>query len=176
AAPAGEYALDLRLGVAFPDVCESVPFTLTVQPAAASRAAAAVRSGRETARAGGEAARSDAALAFEVVQAFDPDAAEAPGAARAASATADPASAPVAVAPNPFSRGAVLSFAVAEATDVRLAVYDVLGREVAVLLDGPAEAGAHRVVLDGRGLAAGTYLWRLVAGERVETGRVTLVR
>ncbi|HLT47758.1 MAG TPA: T9SS type A sorting domain-containing protein, partial [Rubricoccaceae bacterium] len=58
--------------------------------------------------------------------------------------------------------------------DVRLAVYDVLGREVAVLVDARQEAGAHRATFDASGLAAGTYVYRLVVGSEVQTGRLTL--
>ncbi|HLT47525.1 MAG TPA: T9SS type A sorting domain-containing protein, partial [Rubricoccaceae bacterium] len=56
---------------------------------------------------------------------------------------------------------------------VRLAVYDVLGREVAVLADGHRDAGTHRATLDASGLAAGTYVYRLTVGNEVQTGRMT---
>ncbi|MDX1420324.1 MAG: M43 family zinc metalloprotease [Rubricoccaceae bacterium] len=79
-----------------------------------------------------------------------------------------------AVSPNPFARETAIRFEVAEATDVRLAVYDVLGREVAVLADGRMEAGAHTAVFQADGLAAGTYVYRLVIGSDVQTGRMTL--
>ena len=78
--------------------------------------------------------------------------------------------------PNPFSGRTAIRFEVSASGPVRLAVYDVLGREVAVLADGRVEAGRHEATFDARGLASGVYVWRLVAGERVETGRVTLVR
>jgi serine protease AprX len=82
----------------------------------------------------------------------------------------------VVVSPNPFEARANVSFTLAEASDVRLAVYDVLGREVAVLVDGQVEAGAHTAVFDASSLAAGTYVYRLVAGTQVETGRLTVAR
>ncbi|HLT46735.1 MAG TPA: T9SS type A sorting domain-containing protein, partial [Rubricoccaceae bacterium] len=80
----------------------------------------------------------------------------------------------VAVAPNPFARQTTISYDVAAASDVRLAVYDVLGREVAVLVDARQDAGAHRATFDARGLSAGTYVYRLVVGSEVQTGRLTL--
>jgi len=80
------------------------------------------------------------------------------------------------VAPNPFARQTQISYEAAAATDVRLAVYDVLGREVAVLVDGRQEAGAHRATFDASGLAAGTYVYRLTVGSEVQTGRLTLTR
>ncbi len=91
----------------------------------------------------------------------------------AAAAEAAPA---VAVAPNPFARRTSLRFEVAEVADARLAVYDVLGREVAVLVDGPLEAGEHHVVFEATGLAAGTYVYRLVVGGTAQAGRMTLAR
>jgi hypothetical protein len=80
----------------------------------------------------------------------------------------------VAVAPNPFARQTTVSYEVASAADVRLAVYDVLGREVAVLVDGRMEAGSHSAVFNASDLAAGTYVYRLVVGNDVQTGRMTL--
>ena len=70
----------------------------------------------------------------------------------------------VVVAPNPFTGRTQIGYTVPAPAEVRLAVYDVLGREVAVLVDGRVEAGAHTAAFDARGLAAGPYVWRLVAG------------
>ncbi len=78
--------------------------------------------------------------------------------------------------PNPFARATTIRFATSEAAEARLAVYDVTGREVAVLLSGPVEAGQHEAVFDARGLASGLYVYRLEAGRTVETGRITLLR
>jgi disulfide bond formation protein DsbB len=82
--------------------------------------------------------------------------------------------------PNPFNpsrSGAVmLSFALPEAGPARLAVYDVLGREVALLVDRVLEAGSYEAMLDARTLPAGTYLVRLEARGAVDTRALTLVR
>ena len=102
-------------------------------------------------------------------------AAEVAGLARAALA-APPLSAPVRVFPNPTAGAATLEYGLAEAADVRLEVYDALGRRVAVLADEAQEAGPHRVRFDGGALARGVYHWRLVSGDRVESGRVVLAR
>jgi hypothetical protein len=78
--------------------------------------------------------------------------------------------------PNP-ARGAVrVPFALAEAADVRLAVLDVLGREVAVLLDGPQPAGPRGVTWDPAGLPAGLYVVRLTTADGSTVRPVTLVR
>ena len=78
--------------------------------------------------------------------------------------------------PNPATGRAVLPFTLAEAAAVRLALYDVLGREVAVLAEGTRAAGAHEVVLDAARLASGLYVARLTAGDEAATRRLTVVR
>ena len=79
--------------------------------------------------------------------------------------------------PNPASGRATVGFSVAEAGPVRLAVYDALGREVAVLVDRGVSAGRHEAVFDGPSLVAGTYLVRLsTAGGAIATQRLTLLR
>jgi hypothetical protein len=64
-------------------------------------------------------------------------------------------------APNPFSDEAVMSVSLPAAAGVRVAMVDVLGREVAVLADGPHEAGPHPIVISGAGLAPGVYVARV---------------
>ncbi|PAP76334.1 FG-GAP-like repeat-containing protein [Rubrivirga marina] len=78
--------------------------------------------------------------------------------------------------PNPTAGSATVPYGVSEAGAVRLAVYDVLGREVARLVDGVAEAGGHRVVFETAGLPAGAYVVRLEAGGAVATARLVVVR
>jgi hypothetical protein len=96
--------------------------------------------------------------------------------AAAGSAAENPAVALGPALPNPFSSRAALAFTLPEPSRVRLAVYDVLGREVVVLVDGPQEAGTHGVTLDGSRLPAGTYFVRLEAGVAVETRSAILMR
>jgi hypothetical protein len=93
-----------------------------------------------------------------------------------ASAGASASGAGVTAYPNPTAGTAVLRYTLAEGSDVRLVVYDALGREVAVLVDGRVEAGVHEAVLDARALPAGVYVYRLTAGAQVQAGRLTLVR
>lgn len=92
----------------------------------------------------------------------------------AAAATAEALG--VSVHPNPATDEARIAYTLEAATDVRLVVYDVLGRQVATLVDGPQEAGAHTAVFDARGLAGGVYVWHLVAGEQVTAGQLSLTR
>ena len=64
-------------------------------------------------------------------------------------------------APNPFTGSLTLRYEVPSPTPLRLSVYDALGRAVAVLFDGTAEAGQHEATLDGAALAPGVYFVRL---------------
>ena len=79
--------------------------------------------------------------------------------------------------PNPFARATTIAIEVPSATDVRLSVYDILGREVVVLLDGPAAVGRHEIVFDASGLPSGPYFVHMTAErENTTVRRVTLVR
>lgn len=66
--------------------------------------------------------------------------------------------------PNPFNPRTIIGFALPKAERIRIAVFDIAGRQVAVLVDGRREAGRHEVVFDGSGLASGVYICRLQAG------------
>ena len=71
-------------------------------------------------------------------------------------------------APNPFSGSTTIRFELANAADVAVRVYDVMGREVATLVDAPLAAGPQSVEFNATGLAAGTYLYTLeVDGQRL---------
>jgi hypothetical protein len=59
---------------------------------------------------------------------------------------------------------------------VRLAVYDLLGREVAVLVDGLQSPGRHEVTFDAHNLASGVYVYRLTAGSFSASRKLTIVR
>jgi hypothetical protein len=78
--------------------------------------------------------------------------------------------------PNPFTDRTTVRFTLTEAADVRLVVYDALGREAAVLVDGYREAGPHEAAFDGTGLPNGTYFALLEAAGRVERQTLTLLR
>lgn len=78
--------------------------------------------------------------------------------------------------PNPFNPSTEIRFSLPEAMPVTLVVYDVLGREVARLLDGTLEAGMHRVRWNASSLPNGVYLYRLEAGSFTKTQRMTLVK
>jgi uncharacterized repeat protein (TIGR01451 family) len=78
--------------------------------------------------------------------------------------------------PNPFNPESVIPFALGEASEVRLAVYDMLGRQVALLVEGQMSAGVHEAVFNGATLPTGVYLVRLEAQGQVQTQRITLMK
>ncbi len=83
--------------------------------------------------------------------------------------------------PNPFNPSTQIRFAIAETQDlaslrVRLRVVDILGRDVAVLVDGPMSAGSHSLSFDGSGLSSGVYLMVLEAGGMRQVRRMSLVK
>ena len=80
------------------------------------------------------------------------------------------------VAPNPARERAAVYYTLPEAGAARLAVYDVLGREVAVLVDEARSAGEHPAVLDARALPPGPYVARLTTKARAEAVRFTVTR
>ncbi len=78
--------------------------------------------------------------------------------------------------PNPFRASTVVPFSVERPGRVRVSVFDVLGREVAVLEDREVAVGQHRAVLSGTDLASGVYLVVLDAGGRRQATKVLLMR
>ncbi len=78
--------------------------------------------------------------------------------------------------PNPSRSRVTVPLTLDAAAEVRVTVYDVLGREVAVLVDEALESGAHDAVLDASALPSGLYLVRLTVGNAVATQRITVLR
>ncbi|HEX9951752.1 MAG TPA: T9SS type A sorting domain-containing protein, partial [Rubricoccaceae bacterium] len=80
------------------------------------------------------------------------------------------------VAPNPSRGRATVTVETPATAHVRVIVYDVLGRDVAVLADGEMAAGRHALALDASGLASGVYVVRMTSGDFAATRRLTVVR
>jgi hypothetical protein len=78
--------------------------------------------------------------------------------------------------PNPFNPVTTIRYTTPAAGRVTLAVYNVLGQRVQVLVDGVEEAGLHRVMFDGRGLASGVYFCRLEFGSTGIVQKMVLLR
>ena len=80
------------------------------------------------------------------------------------------------VGPNPAGARATVAYRLPAPGRVRLAVYDLLGREVALLADGDLAVGAHEATLDARPLPAGAYFIRLATEQGVVTRSLIRVR
>ncbi len=78
--------------------------------------------------------------------------------------------------PNPFNPSTTIKFELPKSAELTLSVYDMLGREVAVLLNEKREPGSYDVMFDGNRLSSGVYFYRLRAGDFLETKRFLLLR
>jgi hypothetical protein len=85
--------------------------------------------------------------------------------------------------PNPFNPATTIEYAVSGSggqasgvSKVRLAVYDLLGREVAVLVEEEKGPGFYQVTFNAAGRASGAYYYRLTAGSYAQTRAMLLVR
>ena len=78
--------------------------------------------------------------------------------------------------PNPFNPSTTIKFELPKSSVVRLTVYDMIGREVALLMNETRDAGVYEVKFDASNLSTGVYLYRLQAGSYVETRKLCLVR
>jgi len=78
--------------------------------------------------------------------------------------------------PNPFNPATVIGFQLPESSQVRLAVYDLLGREVAVPVNGRLASGYHQVDFDASDLPSGIYLYRLETPAGVINRKMTLLK
>lgn len=78
--------------------------------------------------------------------------------------------------PNPFSDQTTFEYTLPEESNVRLALYDILGRRVATLENTKKEAGRYRLQLGAEDLASGVYFGRLKAGDQTRTKKITVVR
>jgi hypothetical protein len=78
--------------------------------------------------------------------------------------------------PNPFNPSTVITYQLLTHGYATLKVYDVLGREVATLVDGEKSAGAHTVSLDASRLSSGVFLCRLMVGDFSEVKKMILIK
>ena len=78
--------------------------------------------------------------------------------------------------PNPFNPTTKIQFTVVDRQLTIVNVFDMLGREVAALVNEVKEPGTYTVQFDASGLASGVYLYRLTAGSFVQTRKMIVVR
>ncbi len=78
--------------------------------------------------------------------------------------------------PNPFNPTTVISYQLSAASDVTLKVFDILGREVATLVNGKQNAGYYDVTFDASNLPSGVYFYRLRAGSYDKIMKLMLLK
>jgi len=78
--------------------------------------------------------------------------------------------------PNPFNPTTVMRYAVAEAQNVKIEVFDVMGRKVSTLVNKQEQAGWHAVEFNASKLASGVYLYRIQAGSYSKVLKMLMVK
>lgn len=76
--------------------------------------------------------------------------------------------------PNPFNPSTNIRFDLPKSNNVKLVVYDAIGREISVLIDSRYEAGSYELDFDGSRLTSGVYFYKLTAGEFTQTKKMIL--
>ena len=78
--------------------------------------------------------------------------------------------------PNPFNPNTAIRFSLPETGNVKLTVFNMLGQEVAVLINGMTESGTHIINFDAEGLNSGIYIYRIESGSFNEVRKMTLIK
>lgn len=78
--------------------------------------------------------------------------------------------------PNPFNPTTTISFSIGKVTNVKLRIYNLLGQEVATLVDTRMNPGTHLVTFDAKTLASGVYFYRLEADKFVSVKKMLLIK
>jgi hypothetical protein len=78
--------------------------------------------------------------------------------------------------PNPFNPATTITFELPSASHVSLRVYNLLGQEIGIMVDGMQTAGVHRVTFDASRCSSGVYLFQLKVGATVQTRKMLLLK
>jgi hypothetical protein len=78
--------------------------------------------------------------------------------------------------PNPFNPSTQIRFSLPEASEVSLKIYDILGKEVAVLVNETKAPGTYQILFDASQLASGVYVYQLKTSSFIESKKMTLVK
>ena len=78
--------------------------------------------------------------------------------------------------PNPFNSATALQYSIPQRTNVTLKIYDILGNEVASLVNEEKDQGVYTIIFDANNLASGMYLYRIQAGSFIDTKKMILLK
>ena len=78
--------------------------------------------------------------------------------------------------PNPFNPTTTFKFSLPNAAQTKLVIYDLLGREVSVLVNAQLNAGNYKVVWDASNYSSGVYFYRIEAGSFVDVKKLVLMK
>jgi hypothetical protein len=78
--------------------------------------------------------------------------------------------------PNPFNPTTTIQYSVMKRSTIQLVLYDILGREVEILVNKEQDAGHYNIDFNAGNLASGVYLYKLKAGDFVETKKMVLMK
>ncbi|MFZ1517601.1 MAG: T9SS type A sorting domain-containing protein [Ignavibacteriaceae bacterium] len=78
--------------------------------------------------------------------------------------------------PNPFNPSTTIKFSLPEAAKIKITVFNLLGQEIAVLVDELKESGVHSVEFDASHLNSGIYIYRIESNSFIQTRKMTLIK
>lgn len=78
--------------------------------------------------------------------------------------------------PNPFNPQTNIYFSIPKDQEIKITVSNILGKEVAVIINGQVSAGTYRADFDGSGLSSGVYMYKLETAEFTSIKKMTLVK
>lgn len=78
--------------------------------------------------------------------------------------------------PNPFNPATTISYSIPKESQVSLVIYDIMGRQVAELVNGKQSAGSYNIQFDASSVASGTYFYKLTAGEFISVKKMVLLK
>ncbi|NUN10699.1 MAG: M28 family peptidase [Ignavibacteriaceae bacterium] len=78
--------------------------------------------------------------------------------------------------PNPFNPVTTIGFTLPVSAEVELSLYDIQGSKVADIFRGSKEAGNHKIIFEASGLSSGVYIYKLSAGDKIQTRRMVILK
>jgi|WetSurMetagenome_2_1015567.scaffolds.fasta_scaffold04878_3 PKD repeat protein len=78
--------------------------------------------------------------------------------------------------PNPFNPSTIITYSIPQSSNVSLKIYDILGNEIATLVNEQKEAGSYKIQFDAAKLSSGVYFYSIQAGDFLESRRMLLMK